>query len=205
MVGNGMTRIKICGVTNLVDAFMAVQLGADAIGFIFTDSKRKVSPQIARSIIRRLPPMITTVGVFMNTSSRYVNKIAEYTGVDIVQLHGDESSEYCSKIAKRVIKRIAVKRNDTRDSLIGKIQGYNVSAFLFDPGAGNGQTFDWRIAQGISCRPIIIAGGLSPHNVKEVITLLNPYGVDVASGVETLPGKKDREKLKKFIEEVRSC
>ena len=196
------TLVKICGITNINDALTAVEFGADAVGFIFTDSLRKISPGNAREIIRKLPPFITTVGVFMNQKINYVNEVIDFTGIDVVQLHGEEPPVYCKKIKRRVIKRIKVEPLDTSEMLLDKMEKYSVSAFLLDPGAGSGKTFDWGKALNINL-PIIIAGGLTPENVRGVIQLLKPYGVDVSSGVEKLPGKKDKEKIAKFIMETK--
>lgn len=198
------TKLKICGITNEKDAIMVSNLGADAIGFVFAESKRKITPRKAKEIIEKLPPFITTVGIFMDAEADEVNKIAEYAALDAVQLHGNESPEYCNKMNRKVVKGIQVTQNDSKDSLLKKMEYYLVAAYILDPGTGSGETFNWDIAYGIE-KPIIIAGGLSPENVKYVIKKLHPYGVDVSSGVEKSYGKKDMEKVKKFIAEVRSC
>ena len=204
MAEGRMRKIKICGITNLDDAIMVTELGADALGFIFTPSKRKIDPNKAREIIKELPPFLTTVGVFMDEALKKVNQIADYTGINIVQLHGSESALYCNKIKRKVIKRISVNNNDTTRDLVSRMEKYKVPAYILDPGAGSGKVFNWDLAIGIDL-PLIIAGGLTPENVKNVILLLEPYGVDVVSGVEQSPGKKDKQKVKRFIEEVRSC
>jgi phosphoribosylanthranilate isomerase len=198
------TKVKICGMTNIDDALMAAALGADALGFIFAPSKRRITPEMAKEIIKELPPFITTVGVFMDEKLDMVNELADYTGIDVVQLHGNESPEYCTAIKKKLIKRIFVIDVDITEMLVARAKKYSVSAYLLDPGAGSGKIFDWHVARGIEL-PLIVAGGLTPDNVKDVTTLVRPYGVDVVSGVEESSGKKDREKVKKFIEEVRSC
>ncbi len=195
------TRVKICSITNLEDACMAVEYGADALGFIFTKSPRQIDPDSAKYIIKQLIPFVTSVGVFMDVSLKYVDEVATFTGIDVVQLHGNESPDYCHKINKSIIKRIHVSENDTSEILVSRMKSYSVSAFLLDPGAGSGKTFDWNIAKDIDF-PIIIAGGLTPENVGRVVKLLSPYGVDVSSGVEKTVGKKDPEKVKRFIEEV---
>ncbi len=202
MVRGAVTKVKVCGITNLEDAKMIVDLGADALGFVFVPSQREISPESARRIIEQLPPFVTMVGVFMEEALDTVNQIAECTGLDIVQLHGDESFEYCCKLKKKVIKRIAVRDCDTRETLVSKMRKYNGITCLLDPGAGSGEVFDWHLACEIDA-PLIVAGGLTPDNVREVVQLLKPYGVDVASGVESSPGKKHREKVEKFIREVR--
>jgi phosphoribosylanthranilate isomerase len=197
-------KLKICGITNEKDAIMVSNLGADAIGFVFAESKRKITPERAKKIIEKLPPFITTVGIFMNAKFDEVNKIAEYVSLDAVQLHGNESPKYCNKMNRKVVKGILVTKNDSKESLLKKMENYSVAAYILDPGTGSGETFDWDIAVGIE-KPIIIAGGLSPENVRLVIKKLHPYGVDVSSGVEKEYGKKDMKKVKKFITEVRSC
>jgi phosphoribosylanthranilate isomerase len=203
MAERSLTKIKICGITNLDDAIMAAELGADAVGFIFTTSKREINPKIAREIIKKLPPFIKTVGVFKNKTQKNLNQIADYTKVDIVQLHGNETPEYCNGIKRKVIKRFSINDNYDTTDLVSVMNKYYVSAYLLDPGEGSGKKFDWNLATNINL-PLIIAGGLTPENVKEVINLLAPYGVDVASGVEKSPGIKDIKKIKRFIEEVRS-
>lgn len=195
------TRVKICSITNLEDACMAVEYGADALGFIFTNSPRMIDPEKARQIIKQLTPFVTTVGVFMNNPLKLVEEISLFTGINVVQLHGNESPDYCKRIQKQIIKRIDVQKEDTKENLIEKMKLYSVSAFLIDPGTGSGKLFEWNIAKEIDF-PLIIAGGLNPENVKQAVGLLKPYGVDVSSGVESTVGKKDPEKVKRFIKEV---
>jgi phosphoribosylanthranilate isomerase len=204
MVKKGRTRLKICGITNKEDAIMVSNLGADALGFVFAESKRKITPERAKEIVKILPPFITTVGIFMDKALQEVNEICEYAFLDAVQLHGNESPEYCDKVKRKVIKGILVTANDRKERLLFKMKNYTVSAFILDPGRGSGKVFDWKIAKGIE-KPIIIAGGLTPDNVKQVIRDLHPYGVDVSTGVEKDYGKKDSEKVEKFITEVHSC
>jgi phosphoribosylanthranilate isomerase len=156
----GRIKLKICGITNEKDAIMVSNLGADAIGFVFAESKRKITPERAKEIIEKLPPFITTVGVFMNAEIDEVNKIAEYVSLDAVQLHGNESPKYCNKMNRKVVKGILVTKNDSKESLLKKMENYSVAAYILDPGTGSGETFDWDIATGIE-KPIIIAGGLS--------------------------------------------
>lgn len=186
------------------DAFTAVQYGADALGFVFAPSKRRVDLKKAKQIISQLPPFIITVGVFMDQSLDFIKQTIELTNIDLVQLHGKESQEYCRNISKRVIKRIQVNGNESKDYLIAVMKKYNVAGFILDPGAGSGVTFNWKIISGVD-RPLIIAGGLIPENVGKLVHRYHPYAVDVSSGVELSPGKKDAEKVKKFITEVRVC
>lgn len=199
-----MTRTKVCGITNIDDAQMAIELGVDAIGFVFAPSQRYINPKEARAVIRRITPLVTTVGVFMDEELDVVERIVAFTGLDVVQLHGKEPASYCKALDRRIIKRIKVEDEDTTSSLLSKMNRYKVAAFLLDPGTGSGHAFDWSIAYGIRL-PCIIAGGLDPDNVGVLVKQIHPYGVDVSSGVEQVPGKKDRAKIRYFIEEVKKC
>jgi phosphoribosylanthranilate isomerase len=197
-----MVRIKICGITNLEDALIAVEAGADALGFVFfKGSSRNISPEQAKVIIRRLPPFVQTVGLFVNEESATVNLIADQCGLDIIQLHGDESPEYCTNVKRRIIKAFRVKD----ESSLADIASYPVSACLLDtwsPAAygGTGKVFNWSIAaKAATERTIILAGGLNPENVGEAIAAVQPYAVDVSSGVESSPGYKDKTKVFEFI------
>ena len=203
-----MVRIKICGITNIEDALAAIEYGADAIGFVFHNkSPRFVTPGTVKTIISRIPPFITTVGVFVNEDSTKVEKIAQDTGLDIIQLHGSEPPEACH-MSKKVIKAIRVKELTDLEPL----KSYQVSAFLLDtysPHAigGTGLIFNWDIAvEARNFGRIILAGGLTPDNVEEAVRWVQPYGIDVSSGVEgDIKGRKDRNKLKLFIETARNA
>lgn len=194
-----MLRVKICGITNLEDALLSIELGADALGFIFAPSPRQIKPERAREIILRLPPFITTVGVFVDEDPRKVEDIADFCCLDALQFHGEESPEYCEIFRRKVIK--AFKIRERKD--LEKLNGYNVSAFLLDS-AIKGQPFDWNLLRGLQCdKPIILAGGLNPENLESALNLIRPYAVDVSSGVEAYPGKKDEAKLRRFMEVIR--
>lgn len=204
-----MVRVKICGMTNRDDALLAAELGADALGFIFyPKSPRAITPEAAREIIRRLPPFVLTVGVFVDEEPARVEEIAAFTGLDWLQLHGAESPEYCRAMGRRVIKGFRIKGEESL-ALLAPYHGA-VQAFLLDtyrPGTpgGTGQTFDWELARRAKeFGPIILAGGLTPDNVAEAIHTVRPAAVDVASGVEAAPGKKDPNNLKAFMEAARS-
>jgi phosphoribosylanthranilate isomerase len=202
----GITRIKFCGIMNLKDAFYASLLGVDAIGFIFTKSKRMITQGKAKKIIKQLPPLISKVGVFMNDSFDKIIDITNYTGIDIIQLHGVESPDFCKKVekmtGKKIIKSLKISKEINDRELFDNIQKYKRYHILFDSGAGGGKVFDWSILKNIDI-PFTVAGGLSPLNVNNLIKLLNPYAVDVSSGIEKTIGKKDFKKMKQFVKEVR--
>ena len=197
-----MVRVKICGITSLEDALFAVQAGADALGFVFHEaSPRNIQPDRATAIIDVLPPFVQVVGLFVNADRTFVNAIADQCRLDIIQLHGDEPPEYCDAIRRRVIKVFRV-----RDSAsLEPIRTYRVAGILLDtysPKAygGTGLTFNWDIAaEAAKSCAVILAGGLNPENVREAVDRVAPYGVDVSSGVEAAPGRKDPAKVSEFI------
>ncbi len=202
-------RVKVCGITSYEDAAMALDQGVDALGFnFFPPSPRYIRPADARLIIRRIPPLAVTVGLFVNVAEPdMVSEIAHAAGVQVLQLHGDETPEYCARLADwPVVKALRIGES----GIPHNTQSYPVQAFLLDARdealfGGTGKSFDWSLAKGIKrIRPIILAGGLRPDNVREAIRVVEPYGVDVCSGVETAPGKKDAGKLLEFMNEVRN-
>lgn len=202
-----MTKIKICGITNLNDALTAVNLGADALGFVFyPQSLRAITPAKAKQIRQKIPPFTLCIGVFVNAKKDEVMKIARECNLDGLQFHGNESPEYCFSFSDyKVIKSFALK---TRSDL-KSITHYNVHAILidaYDPAhhGGTGKKADWELArEAMSFGPLILAGGLDATNVSEAIREVNPFAVDVSSGVEMLPGVKDPVKLRRFVEMVR--
>lgn len=205
-----MLKIKICGITNLEDAEDAAALGVDALGFIFAKSPRKVTPKTVKDICKNLPPFVTRIGVFVDEDLDKVNKIAEECGLDAIQLHGKETTEYCQKIHRRIIKAIRVKKDDSL-KILEHYQNI-VSAFLLDaydpdkPG-GTAKTFDWGLAakaQKKFKKPIILSGGLNASNIQKALKTLHPDAVDLNSGVETAPGKKDYKKMQEIIKIIRS-
>ncbi len=197
-------RVKICGITNMKDAMMAAYMGADAIGLIqVPKAKRAIDKELAKTIVQSLPLFVSTVAVFQDADADEVNETADFLNVDYVQLHGNESSEYCSKILKRIIKRIDIEDLDSPESLTKKMTDYKVTGYLLDPGAGSGQVFDWSCTIGLEI-PFILAGGLNPDNIRQAIRVVQPYGVDVSSGVEEVLRKKDPEKVRQFIMEAKS-
>ena len=205
-----MTRIKICGITNLDDGLEAIAAGVDALGFVFVpNTPRYITPSQAKLVIKQLPPFITNVGLFVDSEIDEIEDIVNHCKLDAVQLHGNESPEMCSQISlqTKVIKSFHVKKE--LQVLRNEIANYRVAAYLLDTfikgkAGGTGQTFDWRIAEGLSQR-IILAGGLTPDNIGTAIAQLQPYGVDVSSGVEKSPGKKDTNKIYSFVRQVRKA
>ena len=202
-------RIKICGITNIDDAMAAVDYGSDALGFVFfNQSPRYITYQKAAAIIGKLPPCITTVGVFVNEDPEQIEKSVTITGIDVVQLHGNESPDKIVS-SRRIIKAIRVKSLESLDPLI-YLKDW-VSAFLLDTYTpdifgGTGQIFNWDIAvEATQFGRIILAGGLTPDNIAEAVRWVKPYGIDVSSGVESEKGKKDYNKLKLFIERARGA
>ena len=198
-----MTRVKICGITDFEDARDAALLGADAIGLNFhPSSPRYIDPARAAKIIERLPPFVTPVGIFVNhPDPQNLEDFAVSVGLHAVQLHGSETPDYCSMIQRvKVVKSFRVDSTFRVDSL----RSYGNGTFLLDGcSPGTGTSFSWDRAFGANAfGSIIIAGGLNPENVGEAIGTLHPFGVDVASGVESKPGKKDYEKMRRFIEAV---
>jgi len=197
-----MTRIKICGITNLEDAIEALKLGVDFLGFIFAESPRKISKEKARRIIDSLKG-IKTVGVFSDQSKEEVMEIAHYCNLDILQFHGNESPDYCRAFPS-VIKAFRVKDH----SSLVDIPKYEVDYILLDTfvsgvTGGTGKTFDQSLAMGVYTHgKLILSGGLNADNVREAIQKVKPFAVDVCSGVERAPGKKDLEKMRAFVERV---
>ncbi|MBK7996748.1 MAG: phosphoribosylanthranilate isomerase [Blastocatellia bacterium] len=203
-----MVKVKVCGITSYDDAIAALDLGAEAIGFNFySKSSRYVAPANAREIVDKLPPFVNLVGVFVNEFNlSAVKSIAEMVKLSTIQLHGNESAEYCSQLTGwRVIKALRVNENFDP----GHVKDFRVSAILLDAYSadtygGTGTLFDWRLALAAKhyCPRIILAGGLKPENVVAAIRTVKPYAVDVCSGVEESPGRKDKVLLHTFMQEV---
>jgi len=199
-------EIKICGITNLDDAVNACTYGADALGFIFyKKSPRYVTPETAKHIIERLPCDTAVVGVFVNHDAHTVKEIYTFCGLDLIQLHGDESPEYCSQFSKSILIKAFSPRSEEDLNII---KDYPVKAILMDARdsglyGGTGKKSNWEMAAMLKDRyPLILSGGLNPDNILEAIKTVFPHAVDVNSGVEVLPGKKDPEKVKIIIEMV---
>jgi phosphoribosylanthranilate isomerase len=203
-----MTKVKICGITTLDDAQVAMEAGADMIGLIFyPPSPRFVTPEQARTIVTHLPPGFPTVGVFVNESVDTVTRIAQTSGVQMVQLHGTESPEMCQRLPWRVIKTFRFTAHIQPEMM----SQYTVEAFLiegFQAGiyGGSGVQADWqRVASLHHYGRIMLAGGLTPENVREAIHIVRPYAVDVCSGVEATPGAKDWDKVRTFVRNAKNA
>ncbi len=203
------TKIKICGITNLPDAQLAVGLGADALGFIFyPKSPRYIPVAKAADICNALPPFVAKVGVFVDELEFEIEKALSECLLNALQFHGDEPPGFCQKFAAKSIKAIRVRDEGS----LRAAAEYDVDALLLDTytdaeRGGTGKTFDWSLAvkaKETLARPIILSGGLNTANVQEAIRKVKPYAVDVSSGVEREPGKKDPEKLRRFIELVKA-
>jgi phosphoribosylanthranilate isomerase len=204
-----MVRIKICGITNLEDALLAAELGANALGFIFyAKSPRSVAPEAAREIIRQLPPLVLSVGVFVNEEAATVRDLAAAVGLDWVQLHGTETPEYCCSLGHRVLKGFRMQAEESLQDLQayqGAVQAFLLDTYKQGQTGGTGETFDWELARKAKeYGAIVLAGGLTAANVARAIEVAQPQAVDVASGVEAAPGKKDPEKLRAFFEAISS-
>ena len=204
-----MTKVKICGITSPEDALTAVEAGADALGFVFyKESPRHIFPEEAARIINLLPPFVQAVGLFVNEAPEIVNQISRNCRLGLVQLHGDETPDYCKMIEQRVMKAFRIRSLTCLDP----IADYRLSGCLLDaysPAAfgGTGKRFNWEIACEAMIRGhrIVLAGGLTPDNVAEAIRQVKPYAVDVSSGVEVAPGKKDVDKVREFIRNAKEA
>ncbi len=206
--GREKIRIKICGITNKEDALLAVKLGADALGFIFAPSPRRVTPEIARSIICAILPFVKTIGVFVNENPVRIKEIIHFCGLDLIQLHGDEPPDLCSEFMPNSIKAFQLKDESNLQSIKpydGKVRALVFDTYSEEERGGTGKTFDWDLAvkgkeSGI---PIILSGGLTPSNIEEAVMTVKPYAVDVNSGVEEWPGKKSPVLMKKMMEKIK--
>ena len=196
-------KVKICGITNVPDARAAVEAGADALGFVFYEqSPRWVSTEVAASIAQQLPPFVMKVGVFVNAPPDLVTRAAAACGLNLLQFHGDEPPDYCLQFGLMSMKAFRVCDAASLEGL----RDYPTDAWLLDAhnptqAGGTGQSFDWDLAllARTSGRPFFLAGGLTPANVAGAIRRVRPFGVDVSSGVEVAPGRKDHTKVKNFV------
>lgn len=203
-------RVKICGITRVEDALLAVDLGATALGFIcWPASPRFIDPDRARAIVERLPPLVTTIGVFVNQPLEVVETVTAQVPLRAVQLHGSETPAFCAAVGVPVIKSIAVP-NGAADRVFEVARRYPEVTLLldaYDPVrvGGTGRTIDWSVAARLGkARNIVLSGGLSPENVREAIAMVRPYAVDVSSGVEAAPGIKDPDRLRALFAAIDS-
>ncbi|MEW6481889.1 MAG: phosphoribosylanthranilate isomerase, partial [bacterium] len=187
-----MPKIKICGLREKGDVELAIKLGVDALGFIFyKGSPRFIEPERAKEIIKEISPFTTTVGVFVDTDIQEIKKIVAYCGIDIVQLHGDEPFSYCLEFP-RVIKAFRIEG----DKDIEKIEKYRGITWLID----KKEKPHWEIGKQLAKKGrVILSGGLNPENIREAIEIVSPYAVDVSSGIEENPAKKDHKKMEDFV------
>jgi phosphoribosylanthranilate isomerase len=197
--------VKICGITSEADALLCVSFGADAVGFIFAPSARQVSDQMASDIAKRLPPEILTVGVFRDEAPQRVVQRVQRAGLGAAQLHGHESAEETAWVRARL--PLVIKAFPAGDRTIGRFAEFGADYLLIDgQNPGSGEVFDWRLAEGVADPTrLIVSGGLRPDNVAQAVAHLRPYGVDVASGVESAPGRKDPLKVRDFIVTARAA
>ena len=201
-------KVKICGITNAPDALAAVEAGADALGFMFYEpSPRHIAIRQAAEIIRKLPPFILKAGVFVDASEDVVLRAIGDCGLNLLQFHGQETPEYCTQFGLMSMKAFRIRDAASLTSL----QNYATDAWLLDAFnadklGGTGEKFNWELAIEAkrSGRPIFLAGGLTPDNVAGAVQMVQPFGVDVSSGVEAAPGKKDHGKVREFIKAARS-
>jgi phosphoribosylanthranilate isomerase len=200
-------KTKICGITNYDDAKIAVNLGVDALGFIFYQkSPRYIHPIAARDIIKRLPPFVAKVGVFVDDTEKTIQDVFGQSGIDTVQLHGSETPQFAHRLSCAVVKAFAVKPGFD----VGVLSQYRVAGYLLDtwsdaPG-GSGRTFDWSIARDATQRfpNVILAGGLNPSNIREALENVQPYAVEFNSGVEIKPGVKNHYKMRDAVAIVKN-
>ena len=201
-------KVKICGITNIADAIAAAEAGADAIGLMFYEkSPRNISIQTAKEIVRELPPHIIKVGVFVNPSEELVLRVIGDCGVGLLQFHGDETPEFCTQFGLMSMKAFRIRDAESLCALpMYLTDAWLLDAFADDKLGGTGEKFNWDLAIEAQKhgRPIFLAGGLTAENVAEAIRKVKPFAVDVSSGVESTPGKKDHAKIRAFIEAARS-
>ena len=199
-----MVKAKVCGITNPKDGAFAAESGADAIGLVFAESPRKVSVEEAREIAAALPDGVLKVGVFVNEEPEEVLRIAREVGLDYAQLHGDEAPETVTFLREAGVKVMKALRVRDEGSLAA-LDGYGADLVMLDAWSekargGTGERFDWTLAKSLRGRGnIVVSGGLSPENVREAISFFEPYGVDASSSLEETPGKKDEERVRRFV------
>jgi phosphoribosylanthranilate isomerase len=197
--------VKICGITSEEDALLAIAMGADAVGFVFAPSSRQVAAGLVRDIVRRLPPEVLTVGVFRDESPQRVVDIVNSIGLRAAQLHGHETVEQTISVRSKV--PFVIKGFPAGDPALDRADDFKADAILIDSHApGSGEMFDWSLAEGAPInRRVILAGGLTPDNVAEAIDRVKPWGVDVSTGVENGPGRKDARLVRDFVRNAKAA
>ena len=199
-----MVRVKVCGITNPEDARTAAMAGADAVGLVFAESPRKLTEERAREVVAALPGHLLKVGVFVNSEPEEMLRISAEVGLDYVQLHGDESPESVTIVREGGVKVMKALRVQDAGSL-ERMEGYEADLFLLDACSekawgGTGERFDWALAKSLKRRGnILVSGGLAPENVREAVRFFEPYGVDASSSLEDAPGKKNEERVRRFV------
>ncbi|MBR9828243.1 MAG: phosphoribosylanthranilate isomerase [Oceanospirillales bacterium] len=200
------TRVKICGITCYADAMSAIEAGADALGFVFYEpSPRYLSPAAAADIIRRLPPFVTTVGLFVNAAEDLVADVIQQTGIDLLQFHGDEPEDFCRRFGRPYIKAFRVRPELDIMALVQRYtsaRGVLLDAYRPGVPGGTGDVFDWALIPPSLAPKVILAGGLTADNVATAVARVAPYAVDVSGGVESAPGRKDDVKISAFMAAV---
>ncbi|MFN8672256.1 MAG: phosphoribosylanthranilate isomerase [Candidatus Sericytochromatia bacterium] len=204
-------KIKICGITKIEDALLAIELGAWALGFIFyPKSPRYIEPEKAKEIIEKIPKNIKTVGVFVNENLEKVEEIGKTTNISTYQLHGEENNDYCEKLSKEVIKAFRFKTKEELEIIEEYKNNKNIIAFLVDAFSkeaygGTGHRADWDIAKEVkNYGNLILAGGINEKNINSAILSVNPYAIDLSSSIESEYGIKDHKKTKDFFEELKN-
>lgn len=200
------TRVKICGITRIEDAITAIEHGVDALGFVFYEpSPRYVDIPTAVEICRKLPPFVNKVALFVNAEEDWIEDVLQAVDIDLIQFHGDEDEEECIRYRKPYIKALRVSADSEISCAVQQYpaaRGILLDAYVKGVHGGTGQAFDWSLIPGNLDKPIILAGGLKPDNVRQAIETVKPYAVDVSGGVEQAKGIKDPEKISVFMQEV---
>jgi phosphoribosylanthranilate isomerase len=202
-------RVKICGITNAADAIAAVDAGAHALGFMFFEnSKRNISAELAGDIIRQLPPFVSKVGVFVNAPENFVRDVIQSAGIDTLQFHGEEPPEFCAQFGLKVVKAFRIRdRESLQQCLRYRNHAWLLDSYVEGALGGTGVAFNWDVAAEATkhSRMVILAGGLKVETVAEAVRKVRPFGVDVSSGVESAPGRKDHAKIRAFIAAARAA
>ncbi len=203
------TRVKICGITSVADAQVAQSAGADAIGLVFYEpSPRAATLEQAQAIAATLGPFTTVVGLFVNAEAVFVRKVLDQVGLHLLQFHGDESRGFCEQFARPYLKALAMRPGldiEAEMALYPSAAGFLLDAYRPGVPGGTGETFDWQRVPRNTHKPIVLAGGLKPENVVRAVSATGVYGVDVSSGVESAPGKKDAQKIDQFIRNAKAA